>query len=346
MDSDVIKKKTTMSKQEKGVMKRVIVFGMIAVLLISFCFIMVGCLAFGTATTKGIDNPNHGTMYFGNYPQTKVTDKNIISALGTFDSATWASYSYYVDGEVSDCMYYIDKTYQGCQYRGVYIASYRPDECDKKSSANNTYQSDNGYQATRVYWFKYEPIKWDVVKEEDGNATLVADIILDSQAFDFEEGEAYNNYAESTIRRWLNESFYNTAFSESEKETILTTKIDNSASSTEDLDNPYVCEDTYDKIYLLSYVEANTYYEKPEERIKTSSNYARCQGLRVGDEGEFFTNVDSEWWLRSPNEWSNHRQDLHTHVFCVSNIGYVFDWDDLFIYRTYMGVVPSLVIKL
>lgn len=34
-----------------------------------------------------------------------------------------------------------------------------------------------------------------------------------------------NNYAESTVRKWLNETFYNTAFSELQKQIILTTTV-------------------------------------------------------------------------------------------------------------------------
>lgn len=326
-------------------MKKVIFLVIIVVLAISFCIGLVGCTTYGSKETQGIDNPNHGTMYFGSYPQTKVNDKNIISALGAFDQSTWTSYGYYIQGEVSDCMYYIDKTYNGEKYRGVYIASYRPDECDRSSSSRNSYQPDNGYMATRTYWFKYEPIKWDVVKEEDGKAILVADRILDSQPFDYEGGESYNNYAESTIRRWLNDNFYNTAFSAAEKEVILTTKVDNSASSTEVSDNPYACEDTYDKIFLLSYVEATTYYTSGQERIKMGSNYARSQGLEVVDYSN--CTVDSYWWLRSPNDWSGYSQHEHTHALCISPIsGGTHDWDDLFIYRTCCGVVPALVIEI
>ena len=326
-------------------MKKVIFLVIIVVLAVSFCIGLVGC-SYGSKETQGIDNPNHGTMYFGSYPQTKVNDKNIISALGTFDQSTWTSYGYYIQGEVSECMYYIDKTYDGEKYRGVYIASYRPNECGWSSSKRNSYQPDNGYMATRTYWFKYEPIKWDVVKEEDGKAILVADRILDSQPFDYEDGESYNNYAESTIRRWLNDNFYNTAFSAAEKEVILTTKVDNSASSTEVSDNPYACEDTYDKIFLLSCVEAKTYYTSHQERIKMGSNYARSQGLKTGEEGTLGV-IDSDWWLRSPNEWDDfHHQHKATHVLRVSHAGYVGDWDDLFIVQTYVGVVPVLVIEI
>ena len=138
-------------------------------------------------------------ILFGSYPQTKVTDASIISALGGFDESTWTSYGYFINGQVSDYMYYIDKEYNGENYRGVYFTSYRPYLCNDLSSASNSSEQDeNGYELSTVYWFKYEPIKWLIVEESYGMATLVADMILDSQQYDYEankETSGNNNYA-------------------------------------------------------------------------------------------------------------------------------------------------------
>ena len=204
-------------------------------------------------------------ILFGSYPQTKVTDASIISALGEFDESTWTSYGYYISGQVSDHMYYIDKEYNGEKYRGVYFTSYRPNSCGNSSSASNSYQDDNGYVTSTVYWFKYEPIKWLIVEESNGKATLVADLILDSQQYD---PAGSNNYAESTIRAWLNESFYNTAFNELQQSIIQTIEVDNSAASTGYSSNQYACENTFDKIFLMSYVEATTWFTRNSAREK------------------------------------------------------------------------------
>ena len=44
-------------------------------------------------------------------------------------------------------------------------------------------QDDSGYYTNTVYWFKFEPIKWKVLSESDGDAFLCADMIPDSQDF-------------------------------------------------------------------------------------------------------------------------------------------------------------------
>lgn len=65
-----------------------------------------------------------------------------------------------------------------------------------------------------------------------------------------------NNYAKSTIRAWLNNEFYKGSFrSEELRKRILNTEVDNSLASTMDETNENVCENTFDKVFLLSLKE-------------------------------------------------------------------------------------------
>ena len=83
------------------------------------------------------------------------------------------------------------------------------------------------------------------------------------------------------------------------------TELDNSAYSTGYDSNPYACEDTNDKIFLLSYREAtNIDYGfnndgdfNDLERRKIASDYSRATGAWVNDSGY------GVWWLRSPDDW-------------------------------------------
>ena len=278
-------------------------------------------------------------ILFGSYPQTKVTDASIISALGGFDENTWTSYGYFIEGQVSDYMYYIDKEYNGEKYRGVYFTSYRPYNCDNSSSASDSWQDDNGYVTSTVYWFKYEPIKWLIVEESDGKATLVADLILDSQQYDYEANkETYgnNNYAESTIRAWLNESFYNTAFNELQQAIIQTVEVDNSVGSTGYDPNQYACENTADKIFLMSYVDATTWFTSNSAREKQGSDYAKSQGLYVSTSSSYSGN--SRYWLRSPYNYYSYSARA---VYYDGNLDYSY-----YVYTSNLGVLPALVIML
>ena len=282
-------------------------------------------------------------IYFGTYPQTKVTDETLTSALtslaGTLptssNSANWTSYGYYISGSVSNFMWYIDKEYNGEKYRGVYFTSYRPYYCDSSSSTGNTYQDDNGYYISTVYWFKYEPITWRILKESDGKALILADLAIDSQQFDY-DGSYSNNYANSTIRAWLNNEFYNTAFTSLQKDLIEITNVDNSVSSTGYSSNQYACSNTNDNVFLLSYKEVTGYLTSSSERQMKSSDYAKSQGCYQSTDSSYKGNC--WWWLRSPS-YSN--SIYARYVYFGGYFDNYYDVD-----FTIFGVLPALVIRL
>lgn len=255
-------------------------------------------------------------IYFGTYPQTKVTatTENGLSSI-TFDSSTWTSYRYYISYSQSDFMYYkdVDIDNNGTyDYRGVYFTQYRPSGYSYSSSTENTCQDDNGYSTNTIYWFSYDPIEWDILIEFSGKALIITNLLLDSQdyypnssyePFSHNGGTGYaNNYELSNIRKWLNDNFYNTAFNELQKSLIETTKVDNSAASTVNNNGPstanrsnkYACNNTNDKMFLLSYREATTYYTRSTDRQAKGSDYAKCQGLYV-----YSSNGNTFWWLRT-----------------------------------------------
>ncbi len=257
------------------------------------------------------DTEKETTVLFGSYPQTEVTDSSLTDVLtslaGTLptseNSYAWTSYGYYAKGEVSNYMWYINVTYSGETYRGVYFTHYRPYYTDYISSTANTYQDDNGYYTSNIYWFKFEPILWRIVAEANGEAILVCEMLIDSHEFD--DSNSYsNNYANSNIRAWLNESFYETAFSASEQEQIVKTWVDNSAESTGYADNSDACEDTYDNVFLLSYEEVTGYFTSNGKREKQTTDYAQCQGAYTYSDGSYEGN--GWWWLRSPSYSSSY----------------------------------------
>lgn len=290
----------------------------------------------------------NGAIYFGDYPQTQVTDSTLINTLNTragnlptgSNNYSWIDYEYYIESNVESYMWYQDISYGGEKYRGVYFTSYRPYYTITSSSTSNTYQDENGYYTANIYWFKYEPIKWNVLKEENGKGLIIADLVLDSQDYywgdsmdsHFHNGETgySNNYKLSHIRQWLNDTFYNTVFTNSQKTIILTTTVNNSAASTGYEANQYACDDTEDEIFLLSSSEAEMYYEDSTSRQAQGSDYAKCQGLDVyGD--------NSSWWLRSPNYNDTY---FTRFVHNVGNINFAY------VYDTCYGVRPALWIIL
>ena len=173
-------------------------------------------------------------------------------------------------------------------------------------------------QSHQTYYFKVEPIKWRVLEEADGTYTLLSEYIIDKQVFYTSSDNRTignqtiyaNNYEHSTIREWLNNAFYNKAFSTPEKGSILTTLVDNSASTTESSTNPYFSNNTMDKVYLLSYQEAisSTYGFSTDAsfsstRRAVTTDYARAVGAYMSTSTSYYGN--GYWCLRSPSDFSS-----------------------------------------
>ena len=331
------------------------------------CALLVVVMCLMSAPVGGFDLTAEATDYkvgdiiqFGSYPQSKVTDSETISALNAKAPAwvEWTSYGYYsgtgdfgtmVQG---DWMRYTDIMYNGNKYRGVKFTQYRPYLTYNQSSSSYTTQVNNGYSTNTVYWFKFEPIDWRVLYPATG--LVMCETIIDSQPYsntiydnvnasDWRYGyfndASYTNYASdyetSSIRKWLNNDFYNTAFTDSEKKEINTTTLNNDGYYTsvgttgyEKLDS----NSTNDKIFLLSHNEvrnSNLGFNSSASaddpaRFAQGSDYAQSQGLYVYRSSGSTYNNNSYWLLRSPSVSSDcccgvDRDGISTIHFSVSD---------------------------
>ena len=269
---------------------------------------------------------------YGNYPQSKVTAAATIAALNAAagPTDTWTSYGYYSgsggflsDGSMTakDFMRYKDMTYGGAKYRGVYFSAYRPTFTGDSLDSLISRQDNNGYDAGQIYWFKFEPVKWRVL--DPGNGLVMTESLLDAQAFsnyekksgtEFynETGKYASEWSTSSLRKWLNSDFFNTAFVDTQKANIKTTYL--TTKSTDQ--SQYDSAQTFDKIYLLSYEDAlkpaygfsASDEAKDSARKASGSDYAQCQGLYARFDEDGFP---AYWRLRSPAE-SNNNKNVNT----------------------------------
>ena len=172
-----------------------------------------------------------------------------------------------------------------------------------------TFSDGSAVTEGNTYYFKVEPIRWRILSESDGSAFILADGIIANRQYD----PGYNDYADSEIRAWLNDEFLNTAFGEMAQGMIETTEVDNSVYSTGYSSNPYACENTFDKVFLLSYREVvNSDYGFSSDggdydmaRRMTVSDYARSTGAFMYIDGGYFG--CGYWWLRSPWYYNSDR---------------------------------------
>ena len=284
---------------------------------------------------------NGETFELGSYPQSEVTSSFLKAALSS-QRGEWVSYGYYAgygkdNGQMApdDYMKYKIVSYNGEKYIAVRFDTYRGDYTGYPSVTKKDYsfQPENGYYYLSTYWFKFEPLEWEVVDADRG--LVLCKTIVDAQAFnnvikkegnDYYSGGYYaNNWAKSSLRQWLGSFFYDTAFTSEEKEFIGTVTLDNTSANT--AIRKYDAESTQDNIFLLSYLDATNLTASSLKA--TGSDYALCQGLMAKDNG------NSYWYLRT------------TGSDC-DGVYYVNDEGKAFAYanpgRTYVGIRPAFII--
>lgn len=288
---------------------------------------------------------------FGSYPQSKVTDSETIESLNNIDK-TWISYDYFISSgewylsnkiKTSDFMKYADISYNGIQYRAVTFSAYRTYFW---GYFQDMYQQDNGYYKDNIYYFKYEPLQWRILDPDEGYVMCTK--AIDAQAYQYFvfQGDhyelpldnCYNNesctdyasdWGTSSIREWLNNYFYKTAFNENEKNQIGFSFLESLSRYD---------QSTYDKIFLISESDAknskygfNTSSDKSLAREIQPTDYALCQGCYCNSYGGTEKNNNTYWWTRTPRSSFD--------VFGIDPIGRTMDPYE--VKTAYMGVVPA-----
>ena len=166
------------------------------------------------------------------------------------------------------------------------------------------------------------PIEWLVLESDGETALLISRYALDCQP--------YNNkwkditWERCTLRSWLNNEFYNCAFSAEEKKSILVSNVSadkNPSYST----NPGNA--TKDSVFLLSIVEANKYFANDEARMCAVTDYAIEQGAWTSDSSKVDGRPACWWWLRSPG-YNGSSAALVFHVGSIYDYGGRVDLSD------------------
>ena len=219
------------------------------------------------------------TIEYGYYPQAVVSDNDIISALNDLAPIN-ANEWYLYDNE-----YYIKEV------ANVYN--------------NEKYTFDNGINIINgnEYWFKVEPIKWNIINNADGNYYLLSSKLLDAHKF-YENYENRtidnnivlpNNYEYSDVRNWLNDKFYSMAFTD----------------NNEFIQEKNIVNDKLDKVFLpskddylnVNYGFDNDINEPSITREAKTTDYARARGAWYNTTSDLKYN-GSYWTRSSTDEYS------------------------------------------
>jgi len=170
-----------------------------------------------------------------------------------------------------------------------------------------TYEQDNNLENGA------ENIEWLVLDKKEDKVFVISKYCIENKPFN--TALITVTWANSTIRKWLNNDFLNNAFSPEERALIRSSTIKNPDDEYQERSG----QDTVDKVFLLSSHEASIYFESDSDRKAYATDYAptnHCYWfLRTPGNGGpwvcfvdytgelgYTENVDRQWWIR-PAMW-------------------------------------------
>lgn len=135
-----------------------------------------------------LEKKDNNYIYFGTYPQTKVSEviliENLTKLVGDKPNKDnlngFTSYKYYINNQQEDYMFYKDVTYNDELYRCIYFNKYRPKTIAGDGTKKDSLQKENCYYIDNYLFFKYEPIKWEIIGKKDNEITIISDTMLDA----------------------------------------------------------------------------------------------------------------------------------------------------------------------
>ena len=122
-----------------------------------------------------------------------------------------------------------------------------------------------------------EDIIWQVLDIIEDRALIVSREVLTFRRYNEDWGRM--TWEECSLRKWLNEDFLQTAFTEEERRRIIRRKIRNKENDLFDTD---AGPDTEDRVFLLSMEEAREYYAGDEKRRAKAAWRLRTPGYKGG----------------------------------------------------------------
>lgn len=191
----------------------------------------------------------------------------------------------------------------------------------KWNDANVKTRDDRWPDRPYYHFFKYEPIKWRVLSVANKKILLLADQILDSHFYNFEDRTAVT-WETCTLRSWLNgyeipdkaygskvvkRNFIDSAFSENEKAALVNQKLVNADNKNFGTDGG---NDTVDKVFLLAEDDVDGWRSDCNARkygmsieyldhsgtMAYGTSYAKAMGISCIAPLDY----SSSWMLRTP----------------------------------------------
>lgn len=146
-----------------------------------------------------------------------------------------------------------------------------------------------------------EPIEWLVLDRDGDRALLLSKYALDYQSFMpfYEPVTEPYTWENCSLRRWLNGTFLNAAFSADEQQRLLTTTVITSPGSLHRENGPVTTED---RVFLLSNTEVYAYFASEAATAAEYTAYALSENPWPGNAA---TPGPADWWLRTTDGYDH-----------------------------------------
>ncbi len=195
-------------------------------------------------------------------------------------------------GWINDFGSYVNAAYN--VVRPALWVSLPNDELSNKNNGSDSFIDDRitfgHYEQDNNHENGSEPIEWLVLYKNFDRVLLLSKYGLVGKMYNDSKTDV--TWETCSLRKWLNESFYNDAFNNFEKEQIIQVVNRNDDNISFGVSGG---SRTEDRIFLLSIDEVENYLEENENR--------QCEGTAYAGENNIYVDEESGnswWWLRSP----------------------------------------------
>lgn len=279
-------------------MKKITLFLVSLLLVLSF----VSC-----TKTSPITPIEKEEIFLGKYPQSKVTDVEIIKELRKITTTTDTGYIEYNENEYlkQDDIYFLVEPIKWIKYITPDSKTYYLTE---KIIDTQVFMNEK-YFSVDIHSYVSKP---NVPKQTHAN-----------------------NYYYSDLRDWLNKDFIITAFSSNDLKSIKKVNVDNSAQTSMSKDNKYACDSSTDYVFALSVSEV----KDVKSMITKPTDYAIYKGVDVHNDEKIAPeyNGNGIYWLRSPNDFYSYN------VSGINYDGLIYNYINC--YYEHVGVRCAIVLN-
>lgn len=178
------------------------------------------------------------------------------------------------------------------------------------------------YEQNNVISDGSEPICWMVLNQDNGRLLLISQKVLDRKPFD--ESDATNLWKDCSLRRWCNNTFYDSAFSAVEQSAIQITVVNSYSEKS------WLPVESNDKIFILSDVDVDTFSLSREDLKAKPTEYVIAQGNGG--------NIWTSWWLRPMQDFPQ----IPNYVSTDGTISALLKTSDSFGFDRDYGVRPVM----